>query len=934
MKKRIGSVLLALALCLSLLPATALAAGAETVSTLNFCSDPPTVETTYNIRGGGTATWTPGSNGVQNKLTLNNVTMTDEYNILKVPANTEIILIDTNKITATNGKAIWAMNAPLKISGEGSLEVTAPSTADNYANYALYSSTTGSIEGSIDVNIGGALTVNGNIRADSGKLSLQSKDAISVTGSMYGKGSITATAGKSLSITNTSNTAVFASSCDEVSLAAANGNLTVSGAGANYAYGINGDDSKTALKLHASGNVLVTGTKASVHGKTLELSGTIPKNSTLTAYYTESLTVPAEKTLINNGTIKLTKYPASVTVSGTLTNNGSIVDDKGAPIQPTVNDGGVITGQVAMDFTGTNTDATGEGYSWNQSTKTLILTNYTMAEPYNGSCIALPDGAKLILSGANTLNSTNGALIDAKGALEISGTGSLTGRAGGEAALNAQGALTITDCKLDLTNPSSGKNVICTNENALTIAGSADVSLHTASDSGWGIKTGDGGNLTLDSNAKLTVSGGTGIFVGDSAPTKVATVKIAGTLDVSGCANRGANLLGVMLNMEGSSITAATKDKGGIYLYQNAAGTLTGETNIKAFVGNFDVTSPNAPTVKYYTVQKDDTLGLYAEGSTVSFTAEQQTGKKFSGWTATGVTLDNATNAEISFTMPGNDVTLTTNYRTSSSGSSSRPSYPITTPDKTENGSVNISSTSAKRGSTVTITVTPDAGYVLDKLTVTDKDGKELSLTKKSDTEYTFVMPAGKVEITPSFVKQAEEPSRFFVDVKTGDYFYDAVQWAVGKGITNGTSAETFSPEAPCTRAQIVTFLWRAAGSPVVNYAMDLSDVAGDAYYAEAVRWALSEGITTGTSADQFSPDATCTREQAVTFLYRAAGSPAVSGESAFEDVGADAYYARAVAWAAQNGVTNGISQALFGTGSDCTRAQIVTFLYRAQQGK
>ena len=270
----------------------------------------------------------------------------------------------------------------------------------------------------------------------------------------------------------------------------------------------------------------------------------------------------------------------------------------------------------------------------------------------------------------------------------------------------------------------------------------------------------------------------------------------------------------------------------------------------------------------------------------------------------------------------------------SSSSSSSRPSYSITTPDKTENGSVNISSTSAKRGSVVTITVTPDAGYVLDELTVTDKDGKDVALTKKSDTEYTFVMPAGKVEITPSFVKQAEEPSRVFVDVKTGDYFYDAVLWAVEKGITNGTSAETFSPEDPCTRAQIVTFLWRAAGSLVVNYAMDLSDVAGDAYYAEAVRWALSEGITTGTSDHTFSPDAVCTREQAVTFLWRAAGSPAVSGESAFEDVGADAYYARAVAWAAQNGVTNGISQALFGTGSDCTRAQIVTFLYRAQQGK
>lgn len=915
MKKRIGSVLLALALCLSLLPATALAEGAETVSTLNFCSDPPTVKTTYNIRGGGTATWTPGSNGVQNKLTLDNVVMTDTNNILKVPANTEIILTGTNEITATSGTAIWAQGGPLKISGAGSLEVTALS------NKALWSNLS-----SIDVAIDGALTVKGNIRAEEGTLSLQSGDAISVTGSVYGKNSITANAGESLSITNTTGSAVFASSCTEVSLAAQNGNLTVSGTGTSSACGIYGSTDNsggTALKLHASGNVSVTGTQYSMRGTALELSGTIPEDSTLTAYWVDSMTVPAGKTLINNGTIKLDKYPGSVTVSGTLTNNGSIVDDKGAPIQPTVNDGGVITGQVAMDFTGTNTDATGEGYSWNQSTKTLTLTNYTMAEPYNGSCIALPDGANLVLSGTNTLNSKNGALIDAKGALEISGTGSLTGTAGGEAALNAQGALTIKDCKLDLINPSHGKTVICTNGNALTITGSADVSLHTEQSFGFGIKTDPGGNFTLGSDAKLVITGATGILA------QGASVRIAGTLDVSGCENRGANLLGVTLNMEGSSITAAAGNNQGIYLN----GTLMGQTNIKSFTGVFKLTSSTTTTiVNCYTVKKDDTLGLYAEGSTVSFTAEQKSGEAFSGWTATGVTLDNETNAEISFTMPGNDVTLTTNYRTSSSSSSSRPSYPITTPDKTENGSVNISSTSAKRGSVVTITVTPDAGYVLDKLTVTDKDGKELSLTKKSDTEYTFVMPAGKVEITPSFVKQT--PSQAFVDVKTGDYFYDAVLWAVEKGITNGTSAETFSPEAPCTRAQIVTFLWRAAGSPVVNYAMDLSDVAGDAYYAEAVRWALSEGITTGTSDQTFSPDAVCTREQAVTFLYRAAGSPAVSGESAFEDVGADAYYARAVAWAAQNGVTNGISQALFGTGSDCTRAQIVTFLYRAQQGK
>ena len=357
-------------------------------------------------------------------------------------------------------------------------------------------------------------------------------------------------------------------------------------------------------------------------------------------------------------------------------------------------------------------------------------------------------------------------------------------------------------------------------------------------------------------------------------------------------------------------VLGVTLDKQTMNLTAGSTGSLTAIIN-PANAANKSLTWTSDNTA-FATVNENGVVTAVAEG-TAKITVKTADGEKTAVCTVT--------------------VTAKTSG-SSSSSSSSRPSYPITTPDKTENGSVTVTPKSAKRGSVVTITVTPDAGYVLDKLTVTDKDGKDVALTKKSDTEYTFVMPAGKVEITPSFVKQAEEPSRVFVDVKTGDYFYDAVLWAVGKGITNGTSAETFSPEDPCTRAQIVTFLWRAAGSPVVNYAMDLSDVAGDAYYAEAVRWALSEGITTGTSADQFSPNATCTREQAVTFLYRAAGSPAVSGESAFEDVGADAYYARAVAWAAQNGVTNGISQALFGTGNDCTRAQIVTFLYRAQQGK
>lgn len=670
MKKRILSCLMALALCLTLLPTAALAAditrpstgetvtigevtgsgtiqSALSVSKLDFrsSSNQPTVETEYTIIDGGTAKWEPGSNGTANKLTLNGVTMNGEYYVVGVPANTEIILSGKNKITSTNGSAICAQNGALKITGSGSLEVTAPASASDCALYTISS-------GDIDINITGTLTVNGNIRANDGTLSLQSGDAISVIGSMYGKNSITAIAGKSLSITNASGTAVFASSCTEVSLAAQGGDLTVSGTGSSDAYGIHGNWQNTALKLHASGNVSVTGTKYSVQGKTLELSGTIPEGSTLTADFTDSMTIPAEKTLINNGTIKLDKYPGAVTVSGTLTNNGSIVNRDNAPIQPEVSGNGVITTvKETMDFTGKDVNDTREGYSWDYASKTLTLTNYKVEEPYNGSCIVLPDGAKLVLSGENTLNSKNGALIDAKGALEISGIGSLTGSAGGEAALNAQGALTITDCKLDLTNPSPWKNVICTNGNALTITGSADVSLHTAKGSGWGIKT---GSFTLDSDAKLVIESGTGILA------QGASVRIAGTLDVSGCANLGANLLGVTLNMEGSSITAATGDDQGIYLN----GTLTGQTNIKSFTGAFKLTSSDSPIVNCYTVKKDDTLGLYAEGSTVTFTAETIEGKSFASWTATGVTLNDSTNAAISFTMPGNDVTLTTAYTT------------------------------------------------------------------------------------------------------------------------------------------------------------------------------------------------------------------------------------------------------------------------------
>ena len=267
----------------------------------------------------------------------------------------------------------------------------------------------------------------------------------------------------------------------------------------------------------------------------------------------------------------------------------------------------------------------------------------------------------------------------------------------------------------------------------------------------------------------------------------------------------------------------------------------------------------------------------------------------------------------------------------SSGGGSSSPSYSVTTPSKTENGTVTVSPRSAEKGDTVTITAKPDSGYQLDDLTVTDKNGKELKLTDKGNGKYAFTMPAGKVEIKATFAKEVETSP--FSDVSTSAYYYEAVKWAQEKGITGGIGNGLFGPNQPCTRAQIVTFLWRAAGSPEPKSMSNFSDISTDSYYAKAVAWAVENGITTGTGDGKFSPDATCTRAQSVTFLFRAIGK-LVDSKAEFSDVLTDSYYANAVAWAVENGVTNGIGNGLFGPDNSCTRAQIVTFLYRTYQGK
>lgn len=259
------------------------------------------------------------------------------------------------------------------------------------------------------------------------------------------------------------------------------------------------------------------------------------------------------------------------------------------------------------------------------------------------------------------------------------------------------------------------------------------------------------------------------------------------------------------------------------------------------------------------------------------------------------------------------------------------PTYPATAP-AAPNGTVTISPANASKGANVTVTVKPNDGYVLETLTVTDKNGDELKLTDKGNGKYTFTMPGSKVEVKATFMED-NSVFNFFYDVPNDAFFYEAVKWAVKSGVTNGLSDTMFGPYESCTRAQIVTFLWRAAGSPEPKTMSSFTDVPASTYYAKAVAWAIENGITDGMTETTFAPDATCTRGQSVTFLYRALGKK-VESSASFTDVKSDAFYADAINWAVANNVTNGTSNTMFSPNADCTRAEIVTFLYRAYQGK
>ena len=486
------------------------------------------------------------------------------------------------------------------------------------------------------------------------------------------------------------------------------------------------------------------------------------------------------------------------------------------------------------------------------------------------------------------------------------------------------------------------------NHNIAEITGGTFTAASDANTETYGIyNCGCGADIDLGT---LTVSGGTftgatyavaevssqnaivNISGGQFAGTKAAIIKSStssATIAVSG----GSFSQPVKKDYLDSSLNAELKRASGEtpYSYYTSMNDALAAAKPGDTVTDLNATTESKVTLtlKYNDGATADTTYNVASGTTITLpTPAHRSGYTFNGWYDGSKFYAAGASYKVSATA-----TLNASWSYISSGSSSYdPTYSVSTPSKTENGSVTVSPKSASKGSTVTITVKPDSGYVLETLTVTDKNGNELTLKDKGDGKYTFTMPAGKVEVKATFMED-NSMLNFFYDVPNGAYFYEAVKWAVKNGITTGVGNDLFAPEQPCTRAQIVTFLWRAAGSPEPKTASSFTDVPANAYYAKAVAWAVENGITNGMTETTFAPDATCTRGQSVTFLYRALKGTA-SGSTNFTDVVSDAFYADAISWAVANNVTNGTSNTTFSPNADCTRAEIVTFLYRAYQGK
>lgn len=985
MKKRMTGILLALCLCLTLLPGTAFAAG-EAAETADFTAG----DGSAAIALLNAAKWDHAENSTWDSttktLTLRGVDFrTTAGTAVKLPDGAVIVLEDGTHNNIYGGDAeanetgshqnkisvygIYAEGA-LTIRGTGSLNVksgkhTNTGNAWTYST-ALYAKGLVTVEGG-KVELTGGETKNGDCAFSLG-LELPAGSGLSVTG-----GEVITTGGKSTDTEGDTPHGSFSRGIDayraDVSVSGS-GKLTGDAAdkyeGLSYGiYILSGDlkvsDGATVF-AHVHTGITVSG------GNLIQTGGKIDAGTVAGGYY--GLTV--EKGTFDTGAV------------GNITVSGGTLD--------------VSLGEIYFSAYGAaenqgNFTVSGEGTTVYAKSiygvRTLTITDATMRSgSISAKKLTLQSGSLTVKEGVREYNgklyadpalwlqdlTVNGGTLDVSWYWgehtpivfpvdEYTGFSTPLVRMWGDdytAAFNGGTAAFDTGCAgnivLKLGKLSLGENMVETG------AEGTGTDAHTQAKTGtpvvfsafepYPVQIVDFGayHKPYDGTTAVTLYGELhGVADGDDV-----------TLDFSGmtAAFADANVgIGKTVNASGT-VTLRGKDAYKYYILQQPA--LENITaNIKPRTEFTDATEKNQTI---YVGSGTFTPPRFT-GVTVNGKAEEVAGE-------TAYTLENAakTTAEIGEELKalkaGEQLTIGYTFTTAEGGNYSgtakgaitvtaqnRPSgrilYEIAVAPA-ENGSISSGSARAGFGDTVTLTVKPDSGYVLETLTVTDPNGKEPELTDKGDGKYTFTMPLGKVDVRATFMED-NSVLNFFYDVPNGAYCYEAVKWAAENGVTNGVGDNIFGPDLPCTRAQVVTFLYRAAGSPDPATWIGTGDgpdayyidVPAEAYYYNAVMWAAKNGITYGTDETHFSPDQTCTRAQVVTFLYRMAGSPdpaawISSGDGRLDvdyiDVPPEASCYHEVMWASKNGITNGTDAIHFSPDDGCTRGQIITFLWRAYQ--
>lgn len=672
-----------------------------------------------------------------------------------------------------------------------------------------------------------------------------------------------------------------------------------------------GDDKNGPCTITGSGGTVFNGKVTVTAGSTIE-KGTF------------------NGAVINNGTITGGKFNGGVTGSGTISREREVSND--ADFLAALADSNVTTIKLMKDITVKATENVKEL----TIDRPITLVNGTRAPNLSlWPPLTIAEGGALTLEG--------GVFFCPHGSVTVNG--SLTVGAGCEVIFEGnQSFLTINQGGTVTTQPagentisgllSLGKDAALTVNGALVNNGRLSVSdmenLKKAASIGGDLIL---NGVTVDKDYTLDMQGNLLTIWNSSDFSKNAnlTVKNASRVDATGVTISGGsyycpvivgNAEGVITGGSFYELVKVEKISEGTpaYIY---GGTFYAELKGSYITKGCKVTFMNGSSQYAMQVVKDKAS---APDTPV------KSGYTFGGWYKDSTLQTPWDFADDTVTA---DTTLYAKWTANPPAPSyddSDPTYAVSAPT-VENGSVTVSPKNASAGSTVTITVKPDSGYVLETISVTDKNGSDLKLTDKGGGKYTFTMPASKVEIKVTFMED-NSVLNFFYDVPNDAYYYEAVKWAAENGITGGVGNSLFAPNQPCTRAQIVTFLWRAAGSPVVNYLMPFTDVDEGAYYAEAVRWAASCGIVTGLTETTFGTNGVCTRAQAAAMIYRCAQAQGKGFTGAwmfhlpFTDVPEWAY--ESVAWCYMNGVTTGVSETAFAPGNDCTRAQIVTFLWRA----